>query len=139
MNADLLAVLEYWEKEKGISRDVLLAAVQESLLAAAKKAVGPARELRVAIEPKSGDIKAFAKIVVAERVISKHDQISVFDARRIKSDAQPGEELEIEVTPTGFGRIAAQYAKQTIMQQLRKAEKALIFTEFKDRVGDIIS
>jgi len=139
MNADFLAVLEYWEKEKGISRDVLMAAVQESLLSAAKKAVGPARELRVAIDPKSGDIRAFAKLVVSEKIISKHDQISVFDARRIKADAQVGEELEIEVTPTGFGRIAAQYAKQALMQQLRRAEKSLIFSEFKDRVGDIIS
>jgi len=139
MNADFLAVLEYWEKEKGISRDVLTSAVQEALLTAAKKAVGPARELRVAIESKTGDIKAFAKLVVSDKVISKHDQISVFDARRIKSDAQIGEELEVEVTPTGFGRIAAQYAKQALMQQLRRAEKALIFTEFKDRVGDIIS
>lgn len=139
MNADFLAVLEYWEKEKGISRDVLTAAVEEALLSAAKKAVGPARELRVVIEQKTGDIKAFAKLVVAERVISQHDQISVFDARRIKADAVVGEELEKEVTPTGFGRIAAQYAKQALMQQIRKAEKALIFTEFKDRVGDIIS
>ncbi|HEU5124873.1 MAG TPA: transcription termination factor NusA [Verrucomicrobiae bacterium] len=139
MNADFLAVLEYWEKEKGISRDVLTSAVQEALLTAAKKAVGPARELRVDIESKTGDIKAFAKLVVSDKVISKHDQISVFDARRIKSDAQIGEELEVEVTPTGFGRIAAQYAKQALMQQLRRAEKALIFTEFKDRVGDIIS
>jgi N utilization substance protein A len=113
MNADLLAVLEYWEKEKGISRDVLLTAVQESLLQAAKKAVGPARDLQVVIEPKTGDIKAFAKLVVAERVVSQHDQISVFDARRIKADAKVGDEIEKEVTPTGFGRIAAQYAKQT--------------------------
>src|SRR5881392_1947928 len=139
MNADFLAVLEYWEKEKGISRDVLTSAVQEALLSAAKKAVGPARELRVAIEPKTGDIRAFAKLVVSEKVISKHDQITQFDARRIKPDAQIGEEIEIEVTPTGFGRIAAQYAKQALMQQIRRAEKQLIFTEFKDRVGDIIS
>lgn len=139
MNADLLAVLEFWEREKGISRDVLVGAIHESLLSAAKKAVGPARELHVAIDPKSGDIKAFAKLVVSEKVISQHDQISVFDARRIKSDAQVGEELEKEVTPVGFGRIAAQYAKQALMQQLRRAEKQLIFSEFKDRVGDIIS
>ena len=139
MNADFLAVLEFWEREKGISRDVLVAAVQEALLSAAKKAVGAARELRVEIDPKNGDIRAFAKLVVADRVISKHDQISVFDARRIKADAQVGEELEIEVTPTGFGRIASQYAKQALMQHIRRAEKALIFTEFKDRVGDIIS
>jgi N utilization substance protein A len=139
MNADLLAVLEFWEREKGISRDVLVGAIHESLLSAAKKAVGPARELRVAIDPKNGDIKAFAKLVVSEKVISQHDQISVFDARRIKADAQVGEEVEVEVTPVGFGRIAAQYAKQALMQQLRRAEKQLIFSEFKDRVGDIIS
>jgi len=139
MNADFLAVLEFWEREKGINRDVLVAAVHEALLSAAKKAVGPARELRVVIDQKNGDIRAFAKLIVSDRVISKHDQISVFDGRRIKPDAQVGEELEVEVTPVGFGRIAAQYAKQALMQHLRRAEKQLIFTEFKDRVGDIIS
>jgi N utilization substance protein A len=139
MNADFLAVLEFWEREKGINRDVLVAAVEEALLSAAKKAVGPAREMRVVIDQKNGDIRAFAKLVVSERVISNHDQISVFDARRIKSDAQVGEEVEVEVTPVGFGRIAAQYAKQALMQHIRRAEKQLIFTEFKDRVGDIIS
>ena len=139
MNADFLAVLEFWEREKGINRDVLVGAVQEALLSAAKKAVGPARELRVEIDPKNGDIRAFAKLIVSDKVISKHDQISVFDARRIKADAIVGEELEKEVTPTGFGRVASQYAKQALMQKIRQAEKALIFTEFKDRVGDIIS
>ena len=84
MNAEILAVVEFWEKEKGISRQVLLGAVQEALLSAAKKAVGPARELRCSIDPKSGDIKAYARLMVSERVISKHDQISVFDARRIQ-------------------------------------------------------
>src|SRR3954468_18840613 len=139
MNADFLAVLEFWEREKGINRDVLSGAVQEALLSAAKKAVGPARELRVAIDQKNGDIRAFAKLVVSDKVISKHDQISVFDARRIKPDAQIGDEVEKEVTPTGFGRIAAQFAKQALMQQIRRAEKGLIFVEFKDRVGDIVS
>src|SRR5438093_2915935 len=139
MNADFLAVLEFWEREKGISRDILVAAVQEALVSAAKKAIGPARELRCEIDQKTGDIRAFAKLMVSERVLSKHDQISVFDARRIKPDAQLGEEIEVEVTPTNFGRIASQYAKQALMQHIRKAEKQLIFTEFKDRVGDIIS
>src|SRR3974390_3330975 len=139
MNADFLAVLEFWEREKGINREVLTGAFHEALLSAAKKAVGPARELRVAIDQKTGDIRVFAKLIVPEKVISKHDQISVFDARRLKADAQVGEELEVEVTPVGFGRIAAQYAKQALMMQIRRAEKQLIFSEFKDRVGDIIS
>ena len=139
MNADFLAVLEYWEREKGISRDALIAAVMESLVAAAKKAVGPARELRCVIDPKTGDIRAYAKLVVSDQVLSKHDQISVFDARRIRSDAQLGEEVEVEVTPAGFGRIASQHAKQSIMQQIRRIEKRKILEEFKDRVGEIVS
>src|SRR5215813_9581123 len=101
MNADFLAVLEFWEREKGINRDVLVGAVHEALLSAAKKAVGPARDLRVVIDQKNGDIKAFAKLVVSDRVASKHDHISVFDARRIKSEAQLGDEIEVEVTPVG--------------------------------------
>ncbi len=139
MNADFLAVLDFWEREKGINRDVLVAAVEEALLSAAKKAVGPARDMRVVIDQKSGDIRAFAKLIVAEKVISRHDQMSLYDARRIRPEAQIGEDVEVEVTPVGFGRIAAQYAKQALMQHIRRAEKQLIFTEFKDRVGDIIS
>src|SRR5262245_52558205 len=139
MNAEFLAILEFWEREKGINKDVLIKAVEEALLSAAKKAVGPARELRAVIDQKSGDIKAFAKLIVSEKVISKHDQISVFDARRIKSDAQLGDELEVEVTPANFGRIASQNAKQALMQHIRRAEKELIYSEFKDRVGDIVS
>src|SRR6266700_110339 len=139
MNADFLAVLEFWEREKGISRDILVSAVNEALVSAAKKAIGPARELRCEIDQKNGDIRAFAKLVVSDKVLSNHAQISVFNARRLKADAQIGDELEVEVTPTGFGRIASQYAKQALMQHIRKAEKQLIFTEFKDRVGDIIS
>jgi transcription termination/antitermination protein NusA len=139
MNADFLAVLEFWEREKGISRDVLVGAVQAALLSAAKKAVGPARELRVEIDQKNGDIKAFAKLIVSEKVISQHDQISVFDARRLKPNAQVGDEIEKEVTPANFGRVASQFAKQALMQTIRQAEKSMIFAEFKDRVGDIIS
>jgi len=139
MNAEFLAILEYWEREKGINKDVLVKAVEEALLSAAKKAVGPARELRCTIDPKTGDIRAFAKLVVSEKVLSKHDQISVFDARRIKPDAQPGDEIEVEVTPANFGRIASQNAKQSLMQHIRRAEKELIYAEFKDRTGDIVS
>src|SRR6267378_2797079 len=105
MNADILAAMDFWEREKGISRDVLATAVQEAVLSAAKKAVGTDRELRVVIDPKNGEIRAYAKLIFTERVISKHDQISVFDARRLKTDAQIGDEIEKEVTPTDFGRI----------------------------------
>lgn len=139
MNAELLAVLEYWEREKGISRDVLVRAVEEALVSAARRAIGPARDLRCSIDPKTGSIKAFARLIVSDKIISKHDQISIPEARRLKADAQIGDEVEVEVTPADFGRIAAQNARQAVMQQLRKAEKQLILEEFKDRVGDIVS
>src|ERR1043166_7956526 len=115
MNADFLAVLEFWEREKGISRDILVAAVHEALLSAAKKAVGPARELRCEIDQKSGDIRAYAKLQVSEKVISKHDQISVFDARRIKPDAVLGDEIEVEGTAANFGRMASTYSTQFLL------------------------
>lgn len=139
MNAEFLAVIDFWEKEKGIRREVLVAAVEDALLSAAKKAVGPARNLRCAVDPKTGEIRAFAQLLVSEKVISKHDQISLPDARRLKADAQFGDEIEIEVTPANFGRIASQNAKQALMQHLRRAEKELIYAEFKDRSGDIVS
>ena len=139
MKDELLAVLEYWEREKGVPKAVLIAAVEEALVAAAKKSVGPARDLRVSIDPKTGVVRAFAKLVVAEKVLSKHDQITLGDARRIRADAEIAQEVEIEVTPAGFGRIAAQYAKQAILMQVRKYEKELIFKEFRDRVGEIVS
>ena len=139
MNADFIAGLEFWEREKGISREILMAAVQEALLSGRQEGGRPGARIARGDGPKNGDIKAFAKLIVADRVISQHDQISVFDARRIKPDAKVGDEIEKEVTPHGFGRIAAQYAKQALMQKIRQAEKAMIFTEFKDRVGDIVS
>lgn len=139
MNAEFIAVLEFWEREKGINKETLIRAVEESLVAAAKKAIGPARDLRCTIDPKSGDIKAWAKLIVTEKVEFKHDQITVTDAKKIKKDAQIGEEIEKEVTPENFGRIAAQYAKQSLLMHVRKAEKALIYDEFKDRTGDIVS
>ena len=129
MNADLLAILEYWEREKGISKDTLLEAVEEALISAAKKAVGPARNLRVQIDRKNGDIRAYATLVVMEKPESKHDHISLAEAKRFHPEAQLGAEVEMEVTPENFGRIASQNAKQALLQHLRKAEKQLIYSD----------
>ena len=137
-SAELQALLDYYEKEKGISREALNEAIKDALEAAAKKAVGASRDLRVETDPKSGQLKAYAKLVVVDRVTNPQDEISRFDALQIVDEANVGDEIEKEVTPNGFGRIAAQYASQNLKQHLRRAEKALIFDEFKDRVGDIV-
>ena len=131
--------MEYWEREKGLDREILISAVEDAMVSAAKRAVGPARELRCEIDRKNGDIRAFATLIVVETVADKQNEISLDSAQRFKPDAQLEEELEVEVTPKNFGRIASQNAKQALMQAIRRAEKALIYTEFKDRVGDIVS
>ena len=139
MNSEILAGLEYFERDKGIKREVLLEAINNAVLQAARKAVGPAKDLRVDLDPKSGEMKAFAKLTVVEKVQSKHDEISFALAKKFKADVQLGEELEVPVTPRDFGRIAAQTAKQAMMQRIRQAEKEMIYDEFKDRAGEIVS
>jgi N utilization substance protein A len=139
MNAEFIAMLEHLERERGIKRDVLIEAVETALVSAAKKAVESGRELRCEIDRKTGDIKAFAKLIAVERVTNKQDQVSLATARRVKPDVQPGEEVEIEVTPKDLGRIAAQTAKQAIMQRLRAAERDIILDEYRDRAGEIVN
>lgn len=139
MNSEILAGLDFFERDKGIKREVLLEAINGAVLSAARKAVGAARELRVEIDPKSGEIKAIAKLIVVEKVENKHDEISLANAQKIKADAKVGEEIDVQVTPKDFGRIAAQTAKQAIMQRIRQAEKEMIYDEFKDRAGEIVS
>lgn len=139
MNNELLSIINYMEKERGINREVLIQAVEYALQSASKKSVGPARELRIEIDRKTCDIKAFAKAEVKEHAKSRSDQIPLAKAKKIKPDAQIGDLLEIEVTPRNFGRIAAQTAKQAILQKIRQAEKSMVFEEYKNRVGDIVS
>ena len=138
MTSEIQVLFEYYEKEKGIPRDTMVEALSTALLSAARKSVGPARELRVDVNPDKGDIVAVAKLIASENVNSPYEEISMEIARKINPEAQIGDEIEVKVTPKDFGRIAAQTARQTMMQQLRIAEKAMIYDEFKDRAGDIV-
>ena len=139
MNSEILAGLDFFERDRGIKREVLLEAINTALLSAARKAVGPAKDLRVEIDPRSGEIKAYAKLTVVEKVANKHDEIRFELAQKFKKDVALGDELEVPVTPKDFGRIAAQTAKQAMMQRIRQAEKEMIYEEFKDRAGEIVS
>ena len=140
MNSELITMLDLLEREKGIKRDVLVEAISTSILAASKKSfTSGTRELRIEINPQSGAIRAMAKLIVAEKISSAHDEILLSKARAIKPAAQPGEEIEVEVTPRDFGRIAAQAARQAINQRLRQIEREMIYDEFKDRAGEIVT
>ena len=139
MNAELLAILNYMEKERGLDRETLIEAVEYALQSAARRNLGTDTELRVNIDRKTGDIRAFAGTVVVESPKSKYAEVSLETARKLKPDAKLGDVVETGVTPRNFGRIAAQTAKQAIIQKIRQAERDIVFEEYKDRVGDIVS
>jgi len=139
MNSELQAVVEHMEKERGIEREVVIQAIESALLSACKKSMGLHRDLSVAIDRKTFDIKAFVQTIVVERITSPAEQISPRDAKRIKPDAEVGDFVPVAIPPQKLGRIAAQVAKQAIMQKIRQAEKERVFDEYKDRAGDIVS
>ena len=140
MNSELIAMLDYLERERSIKREVLVEAISNALLAASKKSfTSGTRELRIDINPKNGEIRALAKLIAVEKVANPHDEILHSKAKALKADIQLGEEIEVEVTPRDFGRIAAQAARQAINQRIRQIEKDMIYEEFKDRAGEIVS
>jgi transcription termination/antitermination protein NusA len=141
MNNELLAVFEYMERERKLDRDTLVELVESSLQVAGRKSIGRVRDLRVEIDRKSLDIKAFASIEVVDFVRNRTEEISVGEAaaKYPGKNYQLGDLIEIEVTPRNFGRIAAQTAKQAIIQKLRMAEKDKVFAAYKDHVGDIVT
>src|SRR2546430_13805363 len=139
MNAEFIAMLDYLERERGIKREILLEAVSNALLSASKKSVSASRELRIDINPKTGEIRALAKLLVVDEVTNPADEISVTKARRIDPNAAVGGEAEIEGTPKNFGRITAQTAKQAMMQGTRPVAEEMIYEGLKDRAGEIVS
>ncbi|MCX6971923.1 MAG: transcription termination factor NusA [Verrucomicrobia bacterium] len=140
MNSELIAMLDYLEREKGIKREILVEAISSALLAASKKSfTSGTRELRIEINPQSGSIQALAKLIAVEKVANPHDEVLLSKAKAVKADAVVGEEVEIEVTPKDFGRIAAQAARQAINQRIRQIEREMIYDEFKDRAGEIVN
>ena len=144
MTNDIVALIEYYEKEKGIDREKVVAALEFAFISAYRKMVPGAdaiETLRAAVDTKKGETKIYAILtVVAGR--RTHGQIQPsppLHRPQEKPQAQLGDTQEFNVTPKDFGRIAVQTAKQTMMQRLRQAEKEMIYEEFKDRAGDVVS
>ena len=141
MNNELLAVFEYMERERKLDRETLAQLVESSLQVAGRKSIGRVRDLRVAIDRKTLEIKAFASIQVVDFVRNRDEEMSVGEAQAKYpgKNYQLGDLIEIEVTPRNFGRIAAQTAKQAIIQKLRMAEKDKVYAAYKDHIGAIVT
>lgn len=139
MNKDLIAIFEYLEREKGISRDIVIEAIEESLRMAARKSVEGASNVTVKIHPKTGNIEVYSEKEIVETVEVPAQEISLEQAREIDPECELGQFIDVETTPKDFGRIAAQKARQIISQKLRSAEKSVIYEEFRHRTNELIS
>lgn len=139
MNTDLLEALAMLEKEKGISKDVLIEAIEAALISAYKRNFHQAQNVRIDFDKETGNIKVFARKTVVEEVNDPRLEISLSEAQAINPIYEAGDIVEIEVTPKDFGRIAAQTAKQVVTQRVREAERGIIYSEFIDREEDIMT
>jgi len=141
LKSDLMAAISQLSTEKGVSRDVVLKALEDALITAYKKDAGRLsnQKVTVRIDPQTGRARVFAHKVVVEEVTDPHNELSVEEARRTRMNVKLGETVEIESTPPNFGRIAAQTAKQVVTQRLREAEREMVYEEFVGREGDMVS
>ena len=137
MQPELSRVIEQVSKEKGIDRSIVINAIETAMLSAAKKLVGVDTQLEAKFNPEIGEVELFKILTVVEQVDNPETQISVTDAREnLDPDAQVGDDL-LEKLDQRYGRIAAQAAKQSLIQRLRDAERDIIYNEFKDRKGEL--
>ncbi|MFC7372209.1 transcription termination factor NusA [Fictibacillus iocasae] len=139
MSTELLDALTLLEKEKGISKEILIDAIEAALISAYKRNFHQAQNVRVDFNRDTGSIRVFARKNIVEDVENPREEISLSEAQAINPGYELEDVLELEVTPREFGRIAAQTAKQVVTQRVREAERGIIFSEFIDREEDIIT
>ncbi len=139
MSSEILAVLEYMEKEKGISREDMIATIESAIKTAAERGVNSSGEVRVDISPKTGAMKAWSRLEVVESVSDTFSEIHLDKARLYAESPQLGDFVERELDPAYLGRIAAKTAEQAIKQRLRQFEKEHIYDEFRDQVGNLVT
>jgi N utilization substance protein A len=139
MSNELMQALIDLEKERGIPKAALIEAIRTALNTAYKKNFGTSQNVIVEMNEITGAVQVYSQKQVVAEVKDKSAEISLDEALQINSDAQLDEIINIEITPSNFGRIAAQTAKQVVVQKLREAERSMIFEEFADREGEIVT
>ncbi|MBE6030873.1 MAG: transcription termination/antitermination protein NusA [Firmicutes bacterium] len=139
MNAEFMVAIEELEKEKDISKDILIEAIESALVSAYKKNYGTSQNVRVAIDRETGDIDILMRKDIVEEVFDDLCEISLEEAREIDMRYEIGDVVEYQVTPKDFGRIAAQTAKQVVVQRIREAERGMVYDDYIQRQGEIIT
>src|SRR5215471_9448377 len=138
MNRELITVIEQIGREKGIDPEILFEALESALLSASKKGPGTGDSMRMHIDRKTGAIRVYGRKKVVAEVLDPKSEISLDEAKALNPDAELDVELEQELPPQEFGRIAAQTAKQVILQRVRDAEREGIYSEFVGKEGQIL-
>ena len=139
MISDLKRVIDQVSREKGVEQNVLIEALEEAVKAAARKKFGPDYDLEVTYNEDVGEIEAFEFKEVVEEVTNKNVQISLKEAHEMDPESEVGDSLGVKMDTDTFGRIAAQSAKQVIMQRLKEAERDMVYEDFKDRRGEVLN
>lgn len=139
MSIELLQALEQLGKEKGIEKETLIEALEQALISAYKKNFGSAQNVEVSLDRSTGQIRVYALKTIVDEITDIATQMSLEQAKRFGADFEVGDIVEVEVTPRKFGRIAAQTAKQVIMQRIREAERNIVYEEFLRREEDIVN
>ena len=139
MNSEFMIAIEDLEKEKGISKDILIEAIESALVSAYKKNYGTSQNVRVDINRETGDINVLMRMDIVEEVEDELCQISLDEAREIDPRYEIGDAVEYQVTPRDFGRIAAQTAKQVVVQRIREAERGMVYDDYIQKQGEIIT
>jgi N utilization substance protein A len=139
MTKELCYVIDQISRERGISREILLEALRSALLSAARKRFGGRTNIDLRIDPKTCNISVFEMKKIVSKVLDKNEEISIEDARKISPDIAEGDVVNVPLDLHDFSRIAAQTAKQIIFQRVREAERDVIYNEFKDKVGQVVS
>jgi N utilization substance protein A len=139
MNLELRRIIDQVSRDKGIDKDLLISAIKDAIRSAARKKFGPRLEIEVDYKEETGEIEVFQYKEVATEVTDPHREILLKEARKLDPECEVGDSLGIKMDAAAFGRIAAQSAKQVIMQRMKDAERDLVFDDFKDRKGEIIN
>ena len=139
MSAELILALEQLEKEKGIDKEIIIEAIESALISAYKNNFGSNMNVKVNIDRITGDVKVFALKKVVEDPDYDNMEISLEEAKRVDAVLNIDDYAEVEITPRSFGRIAAQTAKQVVVQKLREAERGIIYDEFYNKESDIVT
>lgn len=139
MNVEFLEALRDLEKERNISADIILDAIDAALVSAYKKNFGSSQNVRTEINRETGDFHVYSRKTIVEEVEDDKTEISLAEAEKINPGYEAGDIYEVEVTPRDFGRIAAQTAKQVVVQRMREAERSVIYDEYINMEGDIMT